>query len=266
MRTDIAALAGLRLLLVDCHSEVIQAQSTCASTGLCQGILETRAGAERCHRFAHGIVHALRQERCSTHTCHAGLTCIRSPIRLAGETIGYLVVGSYFINSHSRVSLDQPGESPSSQSSDGAPRQISEAKQMALVRWLQLAVDSLVQHLEDRENGPDKPLPAFVTKVCSEIQRRYQEPLSLGQAAAICGLSRGYFCRAFHDFTGLRFVEYVHAVRVERVCQILRDSDCSISEAAFAVGFQSLSQFNRAFRKLKGTTPRSWRKTSALAS
>ena len=55
--------------------------------------------------------------------------------------------------------------------------------------------------------------------------------------------------------TGVNFVDYVARTRFEKACDLLR-FDLRISEIAFAVGFQSLSQFNRVFKKLSGNRRR----------
>ncbi len=281
LENDLKVLAGLKLRLVDPLAQKVRAAATCSNSRLCTQIHHTREGGEQCDRFANRLVLPTPRDSNLCHTCHAGLTSIRSPIRLAGETIGYLVAGAFSLAKASDSSSEERGELPnhpcpkyaphlSIDPSEAVPPEpapaISEAKYAALQRWLQLAADSLVHGLEFRDHAPGKPLPSYINKICAVIQRDYQHPPSLSQAAKICGLSKGYFCRAFHEFTGLRFVEYIQAVRIDHVCQLLERPDCSISEAAFASGFQSLSQFNRAFRKLKGTSPRNWRKIRSLAT
>ena len=57
----------------------------------------------------------------------------------------------------------------------------------------------------------------------------------------------------------MNFVEYVARTRFERACKLLRDGDLRISEIAFAAGFQSLSQFNRVFKKFSRKSPTQFR-------
>lgn len=63
----------------------------------------------------------------------------------------------------------------------------------------------------------------------------------------------------FKQVTGIKFVDYIARVRFEKARQLLEDVDLRISEIAFAVGFQSLSQFNRVFKKLSGKSPTEYR-------
>lgn len=192
------------------------------------------------------------------------------PLRFGGETLGYLLAGGYRTGEVDhltrnrlrhlldRMNIRNIGDALNEYEHDTIA--VSEVKHEALRRWLQMAAASLIKSLELRSDITERPLPTFIIKICAVIQQRYQHPPTLAEAAAICGLSEGYFCRAFHEFTGLRFIEYIHAVRIEHVCDALLHPEANITEAAFAVGFNSLSQFNRVFRKLKGMPPRQWRK------
>jgi AraC-like DNA-binding protein len=55
--------------------------------------------------------------------------------------------------------------------------------------------------------------------------------------------------------TGINFVDYIARTRTEKARELLENSNLRISEIAFAVGFQSLSQFNRVFKKLTRQSP-----------
>jgi methylphosphotriester-DNA--protein-cysteine methyltransferase len=77
------------------------------------------------------------------------------------------------------------------------------------------------------------------------------------------GESSKYQCesseRKFKQVTGVNFVDCVARTRFEKACDLLQNPDLRISEIAFAVGFQSLSQFNRVFKKLSGKSPGAYR-------
>ena len=63
----------------------------------------------------------------------------------------------------------------------------------------------------------------------------------------------------FKQATGLTFTDYVARVRVEKIKNLLLNPHKRISEAAYEAGFQSLSQFNRVFRRVTGLAPTVWR-------
>jgi AraC-like DNA-binding protein len=73
----------------------------------------------------------------------------------------------------------------------------------------------------------------------------------------------------FKQSTGMTFTDYLARLRVEKVKSLLLNPHIRISEAAFQVGFQSLSQFNRVFRKVAGESPTTYRErvtSPAMAS
>jgi len=69
----------------------------------------------------------------------------------------------------------------------------------------------------------------------------------------------------FKDVTGVNFVECIAHVRFEKACDLVENGDRRINEIAFAVGFQSLSEFNRVFKKLLGKSPTQYRRSLAKA-
>lgn len=68
-------------------------------------------------------------------------------------------------------------------------------------------------------------------------------------------MSPYYFCKVFKEATGETFTHHLARVRIEQVKHSLLQRHLRISEAAFAAGFQSLSQFNRSFRVFAVESP-----------
>ena len=79
-------------------------------------------------------------------------------------------------------------------------------------------------------------------------------------------MSAFYFCKSFRKATGLTFTDYVARVRVEKVKNLLLNPNKRVSEAAYEAGFQSLSQFNRVFRRVAGEPPSAYREKLQQAS
>jgi len=77
-------------------------------------------------------------------------------------------------------------------------------------------------------------------------------------------MSATYFSEKFKEATGINFVECVARARVEKARNLLQNPNLRISEIAFDFGFQSLSQFNRAFKQVTGEAPSEHRRKIAL--
>jgi AraC-like DNA-binding protein len=77
--------------------------------------------------------------------------------------------------------------------------------------------------------------------------------------ARAAGMSVQSFSHFFRRCVGKTYVAYVNGLKVSTVCRRLLETDQSITEAAYAAGFNNLSHFNAQFRRLKGMPPRQFR-------
>ena len=98
-----------------------------------------------------------------------------------------------------------------------------------------------------------------VWKARNFVDEHSGEELSLTKVAKAASTSAHYLSEKFKEATGINFVRYVARARYEKAAALLRDADLRVSEVAFASGFQSLSQFNRVFKKLSGKSPTEYR-------
>jgi len=101
--------------------------------------------------------------------------------------------------------------------------------------------------------------PPTVSRARLYIDEHQDEEISLNEVAKAVNMSAFYFCKIFKKSTGMTFTDYLSRVRIEKVKNLLLNPHKRISEAAFASGFQSLSQFNRVFRKVTGESPTTYR-------
>ena len=83
----------------------------------------------------------------------------------------------------------------------------------------------------------------------------YQRPIKLEEIATSSNLSVSAFCRFFKLRTRKTFSRFVNEFRISVACKRLLDSDYSISEICYQVGFTNLSNFNRQFKNISGYTP-----------
>ena len=101
--------------------------------------------------------------------------------------------------------------------------------------------------------------PVEVWKTRKFIEEYSGEELSLRRVAKAVNIHPNYLSEKFKQVTGINFVEYVARTRFEKACRFLDDGGLRISDIAFAAGFQSLSQFNRVFKRLSGKSPTQFR-------
>ena len=87
------------------------------------------------------------------------------------------------------------------------------------------------------------------------------EPLLLEQVAKILHLSKYYISHLFSEKLHMTYGTYIHTLKITEAAKLLEKSDYSVTEVAFASGFNSMRTFNRVFKKYTGVTPQDYRKT-----
>jgi AraC-like DNA-binding protein len=91
------------------------------------------------------------------------------------------------------------------------------------------------------------------------MDRAYAEPLDVRAVAAVAHLSAAHFSRSFRAVFGETPHHYLQRRRVERSMFLLRETDRSVTDICFDVGFGSLGTFSRTFREIVGETPSRYR-------
>jgi AraC-like DNA-binding protein len=95
------------------------------------------------------------------------------------------------------------------------------------------------------------------------ILRRYAEPLTVADIAAVAGLNARYAMGMFKRVVGLGIWEFVLQVRTAHAQRLLADPDTSVLDAALAAGFGSTARFYATFRRITGATPDKYRRELA---
>ena len=91
------------------------------------------------------------------------------------------------------------------------------------------------------------------------MDRAYADPLDVRAVAAVAHLSEAHFIRCFRACFGETPHRYLQRRRVERSMFLLRETDRSVTDICFDVGFTSLGTFSRTFREIVGEAPSGYR-------
>ncbi len=98
-----------------------------------------------------------------------------------------------------------------------------------------------------------------VASVISHIENHYQDPITLGSLAGLAHMSPNQLLRVFRQATDLSPIDYLIRFRVNKARKLLLETDWSITDIAFRVGFTDSNYFTRQFRKISNITPREFR-------
>jgi AraC-like DNA-binding protein len=83
--------------------------------------------------------------------------------------------------------------------------------------------------------------------------------ISVNEVAAIANMSTTAFCRYFKTHTRKTYIEFLNEIRINNACMLLQKDDASVTQVCYQVGFNNLSNFNRAFKKIMKKTPMEYR-------
>ncbi|MFC6101396.1 AraC family transcriptional regulator [Olivibacter domesticus] len=100
-----------------------------------------------------------------------------------------------------------------------------------------------------------------IDKILKYIFDHFSQQIKLEDVADIVHMSRHAFCRFFKNRTQRTFMEFVTEVRISHACKLIAEGEKQITCLAYECGFNSLSNFNKLFKEVKGQTPSDYRKT-----
>lgn len=245
------------------------AREASGCSGFCRAVNEERNGRRRC-AMEHRCLAREVGSRAETRTCYAGLRETLVPVNSGGRTVAYLSAGQVFAGSGRergfapvaaelrRFGVPESGLAPLAaawESSLELPLERYEGS-VTLLAAFALQLSELLNRLLTEEANSE---PQIVVRAKRFINAHLEEKLSLETVASHVGVSPFYFCKLFKQATDMTLTEYVNRRRVEWAKRKLINPNARVTEVAFDVGFQSVSQFNRSFLKYTGVSPTRFR-------
>lgn len=204
-----------------------------------------------------------------TVRCFAGLTVTSVPVKLKERVIAFLQTGQVFLrapnaNRFKKVAKQLIGwgmkfNLARLEAAYLHSRVVSPSSYHGTVELLEIFAEHLAliaNQIALQQANVDSPI---VGRAKDYIASHQSEPITLEHISRALNVSTFYFCRMFKQTTGLTFVDYLSRVRIEKAKILLHDNRLRVSEIAYDVGFQTITHFNRIFRKLVGYSPTEYR-------
>ncbi len=204
-----------------------------------------------------------------TLRCFAGMCDSAVPVRVGENLVAFLQTGQIFLQQPNGGQFNRAARTVLKFGADIDLQRLEEAffhtrvvtrKQYeSILRLLVIFAQhmaTLSNRLMVQEESTESPA---VGRARLFIAEHHAEEIALTDVARAVNMSAYYFCKSFRKATGLTFTDYLARVRVEKVKNLLLNPHKRVSEAAYEAGFQSLSQFNRVFRRVAGEAPSVYR-------
>jgi AraC-like DNA-binding protein/ligand-binding sensor protein len=237
-------------------------------SGFCAMIAGKSKACAVCLQLQDKLVKAA-MEVPATIACEAGLSDTAVPVRLGERVVGFLQTGQVFRKQPTEAQFKRVcaltrewGVGISDKELRAAyfgTRVVSPRQHESVVRLLSIFSEHLSilsnQLVVQQENSE----PPVIRRAKEFINEHQTEDLTLTQVSRAVNTSTFYFCKMFKKTTGINFTDYLSRVRIEKSKNLLLNPNLRISEIAFEVGFQSLTHFNRVFKKVLGQSPTEYR-------
>ncbi len=108
-------------------------------------------------------------------------------------------------------------------------------------------------------SAANDPLRQRIDAATLWLRENFRDDLDLHTLARHVGCAPHYLSRLFRQHSGKTLSQKLREIRIDRAAALLRDGSCNVTEAAFEVGYNSLSHFTKAFVAEKGQRPSDWR-------
>ncbi len=135
--------------------------------------------------------------------------------------------------------------------------------ELSVKSYLNLLLLSLIRDFNYTDNSTAQPSSNIsgINLAFTYIDEHFTEKITLKELSALIGLTPNYFCALFKQVSGMTIWEYITVKRIDRSIQLLTAKDISLNilEIANLSGFNNTANFNKAFKKTTGVTPKEYR-------
>ena len=130
---------------------------------------------------------------------------------------------------------------------------------LSILQLLSESNEKELLHNHPVENPHTQKEQGRLKTIYQFLDDHYQRKIELSEVAALSNLTNAAFCRYFKRITRLTFTEFVNHYRIDKAKNLLRQ-DNNITETCFQCGFESISYFNKIFKKVTGINPLAFKK------
>lgn len=263
---------GLPLRLVDgsTHEWCLDDQSVNRSP-FCEKLNLCKTTCVACVDVNQRLMEEAKVKGATSCHCFAGMSTTAVPIIHGNQLIGFLKTGQVFNAVPSVSNFNAVARTLARQGMDKAEvaalrdaylqtRSVEPERYQSMVTLLATFAEQFSKHAEKLVTISENSEPVSITRARDFIEANLSEPLPLGLVSRQSGVSESHLCRLFKEHVGLTLTDYINRRRIDWAKEELLKTDTRISEIAFQVGYQSLSQFNRAFARVTGRTPSTFRR------
>ncbi len=131
-------------------------------------------------------------------------------------------------------------------------------KAMVFARFIQLC--GFLSRRYEASSTPGMKELSRISGVLSYMENNITRSIPVSELTELAGMSESTLLRFFNRTTGSSPVEYHNRLRIDNACRLLKETDKTVTEIAFDLGFSDSNYLSRMFKKIIGIPPGQWRK------
>jgi AraC-like DNA-binding protein/ligand-binding sensor protein len=236
--------------------------------GFCALMARTNGSCAACLRMQRRVCDGVNGVPC-TMTCAFGLRETAVGVKIGNEIVVYLQTGQVFFKKptpeQARHALKQINKWGLGLDKNEVTRRyqatpvVRESEYQARIKLLDFFATQLGTLAGQIVFLQKNAEPPQISRARNVIEENYQDKLSLSAVATQLHMSEFTLCKQFKKAIGVNFTEYVSRFRVQKAKDLLLNPNFRVSEIAYQVGFESLTNFNRTFKAFVGESPSKYR-------
>ncbi len=256
---DFNIATGITIDLLDADFTPI-VQSRIAFRGYCSQIQTSPEGASACKISDQALLRRCRASgKTEMHFCPAGLIDVVSPIVFQEQIVGYLIFGQLRGNLEFDVLLEyiqELGLDCARMASLYKDTVFYDTEKIECLCNIASMMISYILFMDMLRPSVDRSLQAAMNYIHANLEN----PMSILSISRATGISKSVLYRKFHRELDCTVNEYINRQRVEWAASLIKSTDLSMEDISQRVGFASFSYFSRTFKKLKGVSPKQFKK------
>lgn len=144
-----------------------------------------------------------------------------------------------------------------------ATKHLSKGREIRLLGQLYILLSQLIEVSQAASNDQvKKRREAYIKKAIEFIRMNYSRKISVSEISSHVNLDRSYLYSLFNEYLKVSPQEFMINYRISRACELMQNPNLSIGDVARSVGYEDPLLFSKTFKKVKGKSPREYKKDS----
>lgn len=255
---DFHTLTRIRIVIFDGEFRELLAYPQNRES-FCELLRQTEAGEVLCRTSdKNGCLKCARSKELVRYRCHAGLTEVVVPITDKNGVLAYVMFGQVLPKESCAATKEQIKRAYPHMAGEIEKIPVKSTQELEAAATVLQAITSYM--MTNRWVAPNKS--EFLRQIDRYIDEHLSHSITVDDICHTFRIGRTKLYELSASYLGCGFAEYIRNQRIRHAQQLLSETDLSVTEIAYAVGFSDYNHFSRIFKSICGHSARNYRKNN----